>query len=252
MIGLLAQLTGLVITILIKIILAVFLLRSCYTGFYRKKVNQVNISGLMIESIMVGFAVGTALVRAIKLVLISSLYIGRMDTPLLAPGVGGRFFGDRYPEFFRKELLCLEAHRHPYIDVLGKMYLLKLRYRNSFCSRAGYCYRLIFTLALMPWLRKYRILHLLENAEVDDPDAGGSFRAVLVKDVQRASMRGGLFATDTKKLGRESAGETLPEGEEDQTAEQLRRRLFLKEKEVEQLRRQIDVLLEESKSNYSC
>jgi len=104
----------------------------------------------------------------------------------------------------------------------------------------------------MPWIRKYRIMNLLENAEADDPNAGGSFRALRVKDAQQASMRGGLFATETKKIGREITGEKLPEGEEDHTAEQLRRQLFLKEKEVEQPRRQIDVLLEESKSNFSC
>ena len=59
---------------------------------------------------------------------------------------------------FRKYLLIQEAHRHPYLELLGKIYLMKLSYGKNFIDRAGYCYRLIFTLALMPWLRKHRTM----------------------------------------------------------------------------------------------
>ena len=37
------------------------------------------------------------------------------------------------------------------------MYLLKLRYGESFGREAGTSWRLLFVFALMPWLRKYRI-----------------------------------------------------------------------------------------------
>lgn len=61
---------------------------------------------------MVGFAVGTALARAIKLVLIAALYIGRVDTPLLAPGVGVGPLRDTYPFIFRQDILALEGKVH--------------------------------------------------------------------------------------------------------------------------------------------
>lgn len=49
------------------------------------------------------------------------------------------------------------AHRHPYIETLGVMYLMKLRYRDSFGSKAGAAWRLLFVYSLLPWMHKYRI-----------------------------------------------------------------------------------------------
>jgi len=65
---------------------------------------------------------------------------------------------DYYPTIHLQDLLAQEAHRHPYIEVLGTMYLMKLRHGPNFGSRAGSCWRLLFVYALMPWLRKYRAL----------------------------------------------------------------------------------------------
>ena len=42
-----------------------------------------------------------------------------------------------------------------YIERLGVMYMLKLRY-DDFGSYAGTCWRMLFVYALMPWMRKYR------------------------------------------------------------------------------------------------
>lgn len=55
------------------------------------------------------------------------------------------------------DLLTHEAHRHPYLERLGAMYMMKLRHGEYFGKKAGTSWRLLFVFALMPWLRKYRI-----------------------------------------------------------------------------------------------
>ena len=94
-----------------------------------------------------------------KLLLVTSFYVGRLDTPLFAPGVGmiGPLTVDGHPVQFRKGLLLHDAHRHPYMERLGVIYLLKLKYGVHFANRAGGQWRLIFVMALMPWLRRYRL-----------------------------------------------------------------------------------------------
>lgn len=97
--------------------------------------------------------------RMVKLIAISTLYTGRLDTPLFAPGVGA-IVGvplDSYPVQFRKDLLLHEAHRHPYMERLAVIYILKLRYGDAFGTRAGGAWCLIFVMALMPRLRRYRL-----------------------------------------------------------------------------------------------
>ena len=73
-------------------------------------------------------------VRMLKLIVISAFYIGRLDTPLFAPGVGhiGSVPLDSHPTEFRKDLLLHEAHRHPYMERLAIIYILKLRYGEDF------------------------------------------------------------------------------------------------------------------------
>jgi hypothetical protein len=104
------------------------------------------------------------LLRFIKIMAVSAFYVGRLDTPLFAPGVGcfGPIVLDSHPIEFRKDLLIHEAHRHPYMERLAVIYLLKLRYGKEFAIRAGGQWRLIFVLALMPWLRRYRLEDSLE------------------------------------------------------------------------------------------
>ena len=76
---------------------------------------------------------------------------------------------DNYPSIFLKDILSHEAHRHPYIELMGVMYLMKLRYGENFGKRAGSTWRLIFVYALMPWLNKYRIIDR-NKEEVDKMD----------------------------------------------------------------------------------
>jgi len=102
-----------------------------------------------------------------KLLITAALYVGRIDTPLLAPGIGqvGQLELDSYPSIFLKDVLSHEAHRHPYIELLGVMYLMKVRYRQYFGNRAGSTWRLIFVYALMPWLNKYRVTRRIKEDE---------------------------------------------------------------------------------------
>ena len=44
------------------------------------------------------------------------------------------------------------------------MYMLKLRFKAQFGSRAGGCWRLLFTSALMPWLVNYKVDRLPKGA----------------------------------------------------------------------------------------
>jgi hypothetical protein len=64
---------------------------------------------------------------------------------------------DAYPIAFRKDLLQHDAHRHPYLERLAALYMMKLRYGNAFGKRANSCWRLLVVLCLMPWMRKYRL-----------------------------------------------------------------------------------------------
>lgn len=108
--------------------------------------------------------------RTCKLLITSALFVGRIDTPFLAPGIGrvGQLELDNYPTIFLKDVLSHEAHRHPYIETLGVMYLMKLRYGAHFGRRAGSTWRLIFVYALMPWLNKYRVTRRSKDKEEEE------------------------------------------------------------------------------------
>jgi hypothetical protein len=59
-----------------------------------------------------------------------------------------------------------EAHRHVFIERFGLLCLLKLRHKEDFGNRPNACWRLLYTLTLFPWLRKYRVWFLV-NGEDD-------------------------------------------------------------------------------------
>jgi hypothetical protein len=107
--------------------------------------------GVVLECWNLGLSPGFITARAGQILLLSIIYVGRMDTDFLAKGVAtfGPVSLDTYSLTFRKDLLVHEAHRHPYIERLGVMYMLKLRYGKAFMSRAGKYWRILFTLALM-------------------------------------------------------------------------------------------------------
>jgi hypothetical protein len=138
-----------------------------YESFYRTRPASANITLLALEWANFPLSVGFVFLRMIKLILAGAVFIGRIDTPFLAPRVGsvGGLELDNYPTIFLKSILAQEAHRHPYIELLGVMYLMKLRHRGDFGNRAGSSWRLIFAFALMPWMHKHRI-HADQETEV--------------------------------------------------------------------------------------
>lgn len=157
-----------------------------YKSFYRAKPAAANLSSLALECANFALSVGFIFLRMCKLLLCAALFVGRIDTPFLAPGIGrlGNLELDNYPAIFLKDVLSHEAHRHPYVELLGVMYLMKLQYGNHFGTRAGSTWRLIFVYALMPWLNKYRITrnHIAAEEVTEDTVRFLSVRNMYYKD----------------------------------------------------------------------
>ena len=86
-----------------------------YSSFFRLNPVFSNIYLMMFECSNFALSIGFVALRLLKLALISSFYVGRVDTPFLAPGVGrvGPLELDNYPHIFLKDILAHEAHRHP-------------------------------------------------------------------------------------------------------------------------------------------
>ena len=151
---------GITVITLIRLMLVNCCRRSYYRAFYRRKPAAANISLLALEWANFALSAGFILIRAIKLILVAGFSIGRVDRPFLAEGIGrlGPIELDGYPTIHTRDLLLNEAHRHPYLELLGTMYLMKLRYSDHFGKTAGSCWRLIFVYAIFPWLHKYRVM----------------------------------------------------------------------------------------------
>ena len=83
------------------------------------------------------------------------VYIGRIDTSYLADHVN--FFGlgiDEEYQAFHTDILLHEAHRHPYLERLITLYMVKIYHGKSFATREGSWWRILFVTTLMPWLRR--------------------------------------------------------------------------------------------------
>lgn len=134
-------------------------------AFYRTNPAAANFTGVILESWSLGITTLYVVKRMITLIGAAFFFVGRIDVPFLSKDADeiGPVKLDNFPFVFRKDLVLHEAHRHPYIERIGLIYMLKLRYRDSFGREAGTSWRLLFVFALMPWLRKYR----LRSSDID-------------------------------------------------------------------------------------
>merc|ERR1712226_400428 len=158
-----------------------------YAGLYRKHPVASNLFSFALECWHLGLTLLGILLRLLKFLLATGIYVGRIDKPILQQDL--LLDLDNFPRAFRQDLVLAEAHRHPYMERLGAMvrqnffscylpnmqmihippahhrfffqlirqYMMKLRYQDQFSTPAGATWRLLFVMALMPWLRKYRI-----------------------------------------------------------------------------------------------
>ena len=131
----------------------------CWKSFYRKRPFVANWLHVINECIALALSIYMAVGRLFTLFFLSILFIGRIDKPFIDKSnhLIVSESESHYPIFI-SSLLTSEAHRHPYIEALGTSLLYKLRHGPRFMNRAGCTWRLVFTLALMPWLQKYRML----------------------------------------------------------------------------------------------
>lgn len=150
---------GITVTVLLKMVVTACFRSSYLRAFYRIRPGKANIANLALECWYFGLGAGVAIFRLCQFLLAAAFWVGRIDEPFLAENVdvlGYKF--DYLPMYYRTELLSHEAHRHPYIERLGAMYLMRLRNKN-FGSDAGACWRQLFVVSLMPWLLQRRVFY---------------------------------------------------------------------------------------------
>jgi hypothetical protein len=150
---------GFFVILLIRLSVLSILRSAFFSAFYRRNPGAANLMFTVLEVWNIALTLGFVFIRAVKLVVVSILYIARIDTPFLAPGVGrfGPVELDSVAISFEKDLLIHDAHRHMLIERLGVLCLIKLHSTERFASRAGSAWRLLFVLINMPWLQKYRV-----------------------------------------------------------------------------------------------
>lgn len=106
-----ALLVGLLAIFLLRFLVSLVCRDLFVSSFYRKHPAAINFINLVLECWNLALSVGTMLGRAIKHSIISFYYIGRIDVPTFAPGVGmvGPLHLDSEHMIFKNELLIHES-----------------------------------------------------------------------------------------------------------------------------------------------
>ena len=152
----------------------------------------------------------------------------------------------------QRDILAHEAHRHPLIELLGVMYMMKLRYGESFAKQSGSCWRLILVYALCPWLSKYRILTRQDtgNGDADVAD-DASLQFMSLRKVIRESMTASIPGEGSIFEGIDREGNRLDDGG-DAVGEEVEggvKPTLTTEEENEQLKQEVVDLKRRLKAN---
>lgn len=188
--SILINVIGFLITWMIKEILLRVFRRRWYRGFYRCKPANANILNVVMDCWNLGFSSMFIVARFVKVFLCLAVNFGRVDVPFLSTDLSkfGSINLDDLPMSFRKDLLIHEAHRHPYIERLGLLYLLKLRLGRKFGTRSGGAWRILFVLAVMPWLKRYRKASMLKQSQSSLSSTRNQRRDIFGEDPSTSSM----------------------------------------------------------------
>ena len=157
--ALLAWCLGIGMTVGLKYILTLFCRKASFRSFMRVRPRAANVSNIMLETWYLGLGGGVLVARMSQFLFAAAFWIGRIDEPFLADNV--EIFGyqfDYLPVNFQKDILVHEAHRHPFIERLGAMYLMRLKY-PTFGNPANAVWRQLLLVAIMPWMLKYRVFY---------------------------------------------------------------------------------------------
>ena len=129
-----------------------------FSTFYRKRPESANFANLFFECWYIGTGLLVVVTRLVKFLIAASLWLGRIDAFFLDDSVAilGKKL-DNLPEAFYRDILVHEAHHHPFIERLGEMYLMRLRYGKNFGTVSGVAWRSLLVTCLMPWIAKYKV-----------------------------------------------------------------------------------------------
>lgn len=188
-----------------------------FRAFYRIHPGRANFSSLMLECWFIGLGGGVLVGRITQFLLAAAFWIGRIDEPFLAENVS--LFGyqfDYVPSNYIKEILLHEAHRHPFLERLSSMYLMRLRHKENFGNQACACWRQLFVLTLMPWLMKHRVFHEQRSEEslkdqkgereIEEDEDKDALRAVASDILFRGANMAGMVDQGAKTVGKAGMG----------------------------------------------
>ncbi|EED94555.1 predicted protein [Thalassiosira pseudonana CCMP1335] len=214
LLSIVASVIGLAITITIKMLFLIGV-RKVFSGetFYRSNPAIANCINVLLESWNLGISVLFVVIRMITLVSVAFIYVARVDVPFLSVHADeiGPVVLDKAPYVFRKDILQHEAHRHPYLERIGSIYMMKLRYGDRFGREAGTAWRLLFVFALMPWLRRYRIRaeenNVASDTHIEDRTDKGMDATAVTLQIENESLKKEIEALRSELLSRSTSTE---------------------------------------------